>query len=381
LKIIHRYVLRETLPLFGLCLAVFTFILLINKVLGLLDLVLNKGVPAGEALMLYLNIIPIFLSMTVPMAVLVSVLLALGRLGTDLEITALKGNGVHIIHVVAPLVGFGVLATVLMLFFNDRILPASNYSFKQRTFRIVQQKANVAIKERVFIDAFQGYEFYIDQQDSNGTLEGLRIFSKPSPESSWWSTAAKTGHLKTDPKTMEVSLILQDGYNTFLSPGQPEGFNRIFFKRQTLRLTLGNQLAQMGEIQKDYLDMDLAELRRATALTAPSDGERLRRLKSEYQKRLSLPFACLAVTWFGAPLGLMFRRRGFIAFTFGIGMIFVYYLIFVLGEVSSLKGSLHPAVGLWMANAAFLIVGWFLYRLASQERQAFRFDRPGKGAR
>jgi lipopolysaccharide export LptBFGC system permease protein LptF len=68
------------------------------------------------------------------------------------------------------------------------------------------------------------------------------------------------------------------------------------------------------------------------------------------------------------------------AFTIGLLLIFVYYLIFVLGEVASLKGTLSPLTGLWMANASFLVLGWGLYRVASQERQAFALPtRPRKG--
>jgi lipopolysaccharide export LptBFGC system permease protein LptF len=155
----------------------------------------------------------------------------------------------------------------------------------------------------------------------------------------------------------------------------------MYFKSQVLNLGLENQLGQMGEVQKDYNEMDLLELRAALHQCAPSDTSRKLLLRSEFQKRLSLPFACLAVTWFAAPLGLLFRRRGFIAFTFGILMIFAYYLIFIICEVSSLKGLLLPEAGLWVANIVFLALGWLLYRLAVHERQAFAFlkkKKPGE---
>jgi lipopolysaccharide export LptBFGC system permease protein LptF len=147
----------------------------------------------------------------------------------------------------------------------------------------------------------------------------------------------------------------------------------MYFKTQILRLGLENPLGQMGEVQKDYNEMNLVELRTAIRQCPASDPSRALLLRSEFQKRLSLPFACLAVTWFAAPLGLLFRRRGFIAFTFGILMIFAYYLIFIICEVSSLKGQILPETGLWVANIVFLALGWVLFRLAVHERQAFTF--------
>ncbi len=370
MKIIHRYVLQETIPLFGLCLGVFTFLFMVNKIFTWLDLILNKGVPFWEALALYLNLIPFFMALTVPMAVMVSILLALGRLGSDLEVTALKSGGVHMGHLLTPVMIFGLAITLFMLFFNDRVLPSANYSFKQRYFKIVQQKANVAIRERVFIDTFAGYQFYIDRQKPDGELENVKIFSVPAPRSSLWTTAARTGRVTTDPESLQVSLLLNDGVINFIQPGKPDFFNRVYFKRQILRLNLENQLSRLENVSKDYMEMDLGELKKATR-AASDDPVRTRRLRSEFQKRLALPFACLAVSWFAAPLGLMFRRRGFMAFTIGILLVFIYYLLFVLGEVASLKGTLAPVTGLWMANAAFLVLGWFLYRVASQERQAF----------
>jgi len=378
LKIIHRYILLETLPLFGLCLTAFTFLFMMNKMFSWLDLILNKGVPFWEALLLYLNTIPLFMVLTVPMAVLVAVLLSLGRLGSDLEVTALKSNGIHVGHLVGPLLLFGLAATLFMVFFNNSILPASNFSLKKRYFHIVQQKANVAIKERVFIDAFAGYQFYIDSQTSDGTLQDVKIFSRPNAQSTLWTTVAKRGRIVTDPKTFEVTLRLYDGFQSFLSPKQPEIYNRMYFKSQVLNLGLENQLGQMSEVQKDYNEMNLLELRTALHQCAPADTGRKLLLRSEFQKRLSLPFACLAVTWFAAPLGLLFRRRGFIAFTFGILMIFAYYLIFIICEVSSLKGLLLPEAGLWVANIVFLALGWLLYRLAVHERQAFVFFKKKK---
>lgn len=380
MKIIHRYILLETLPLFGLCLAAFTFLFMMNKMFSWLDLILNKGVPFWEALLLYLNTIPLFMVLTVPMAVLVAVLLAIGRLGSDLEVTALKSNGVHVGHLVGPLLVFGLLATLVMLYFNDRVLPASNYSLKKRYFHIIQQKANVAIKERIFIDAFAGYQFYIDSQRPDGLLQDVKIFSRPTTQSTLWTTVAKSGRIVTDPKTFEVSLRLYDGFQSFLSPKQPDTYNRMYFDTQVLRLGLENPLAQMEEVQKDYNEMTLSELRGAFHACPASDVGRRLLLRSEFQKRLSLPFACLAVTWFAAPLGLLFRRRGFVAFTFGIVMIFAYYLVFIICEVSSLKGRIPPEAGLWIANAVFLVLGAGLYRLAVHERAAFAFlRRSGKG--
>ena len=96
LSIIDRYILRETLRMVFLCLLVFTFILMINPIMGVVQELLTKGVGGWTIAQLMLTLVPQALGVTIPMAVLIGLLMGLGRLSGDRETVALQACGISI---------------------------------------------------------------------------------------------------------------------------------------------------------------------------------------------------------------------------------------------------------------------------------------------
>ena len=85
-RIIDRYVIREIIPPFLLALLVFTFILIIPFIIDLAEQMIAKGVPAGTILQLTVTLLPQALALTIPMALLIGLLVGLGRLSADREV-------------------------------------------------------------------------------------------------------------------------------------------------------------------------------------------------------------------------------------------------------------------------------------------------------
>ena len=110
-KIVHRYVFREIVVPFLFGLSVFTFILLIARLLKLIELVVTRGVPVLNILQLLSYIMPAFLEVTVPMAMLLAILIAFGRLSADSEMVALRSSGLSLYQLIAPVAIFALLAT------------------------------------------------------------------------------------------------------------------------------------------------------------------------------------------------------------------------------------------------------------------------------
>src|SRR4030066_576789 len=80
IKTTYLYILKEILPIFLIGMMVFTIILLMDKILKLIELIVNRGVSLSDILMLLLYLSPSFLIFTIPMSVLLGTLLAFGRL-------------------------------------------------------------------------------------------------------------------------------------------------------------------------------------------------------------------------------------------------------------------------------------------------------------
>ncbi len=359
----------EMLPAFLLGVTMLTLLFLMNRASFLLDLILNKNVPLWDTFLLFTTMMPFILSVTIPMTMMVATLLAFGRLSSDMEVTAFKSGGVHMFRLIAPVLVLGLSMTTVMLLFNDRILPMANFTFKKIHFKMLKDQASIAIKEKVFINTFEGQQFYIDRKDSDGQFAGVKVFDRWSPQTSIQTTLAKTGNLETNQDSFQVFFHLRDGVMTWDNKNY-NTYNRLYFSHYAIRLKLENQLAQMTDIKKGFEEMNLSELSQEMAAT--SDPIRKNSLSNEFQKRLSLPFACLVLTWFSAPLGLWIRSKGFISFVLGLAMIFIYYLLFNLGQVLSERGSVSPILGLWWANGLLALAGGLIYYLVISENSSFR---------
>src|SRR6185369_2236902 len=147
-----------------------------------------------------------------------------------------------------------------MLFFNDKVLPSANYAFKKTHYRILQNQADVAVHERVFIDRFEGYQFFIDRRDPGGEFSDITVFNRFSPKAPLQTTLAKTGRLTMDKEGLQMFFHLRDGVVTWNNVNF-RTYNRLYFDRYVIRLNLEAQLANMSDVKKDFEEMSLRELR------------------------------------------------------------------------------------------------------------------------
>ncbi|MFQ6112026.1 MAG: LptF/LptG family permease, partial [Nitrospinota bacterium] len=163
LKIIHRSILQELLEYFLLALFLFTFVLFLNKILHLTELIINKGVPLRTVAHLLALITPSFLIITIPMALLVACIMVFSRLSSDSEIVSLRASGVSFYNLLLPvaLLSFGswALSSSIMLY----ALPWTHQGLQTMKYELIRsQAAGFEVKERVFNDSFEGLVLYVN---------------------------------------------------------------------------------------------------------------------------------------------------------------------------------------------------------------------------
>lgn len=113
MKLVDRYLLRELVPPFLIGVLTFTFLLLMSQILRLMELIVNKGVPAGTILNLLLYLLPSILVLTVPMSVFLASVVTFGRLSAENELTALKTGGFSLARLCLPVAIFSLAAWAL----------------------------------------------------------------------------------------------------------------------------------------------------------------------------------------------------------------------------------------------------------------------------
>jgi lipopolysaccharide export system permease protein len=375
---VHRYLLRELALPFGMALALISFLLLMNKVLTLVDLVLKHGVPLATVAELVVYVMPATFAITVPMSLLVAVLLALGRLSSDLELVALRAGGVSLARLYPPLLALGLTASLGMLAFNETLLPRANESYKVLFYDVLRQRSDVALQEKTWIRDFEGLILYMDSRDpKTHELDGLTILKPEQGNQPLQWIRAKRGRLVSDPGGYRLYLDLYDGSLQTLSGPRGEDLTTLDFDSSRMDLDIGGALSQIQGQDRQPQEMSMREIWKALDGMAPQDGRRPHFL-TEFHKKASIPFACLFFLLCGLPLGTLTRRGGrMLGFVLAIGLIFVYYLALSLGQTYGDAGRLPPLLAMWLPNlvmgALALAAGW----TAFLERGVFAFGRGG----
>ncbi|MEI7904775.1 MAG: LptF/LptG family permease [Candidatus Firestonebacteria bacterium] len=366
----HRYIIKEiTAPLL-LGFLVFTLIFLIDKTRELSELIVRYGVGLGPAAQLFLYILPAYIAITVPMGILFAVLFAFGRFNSDNEITAMKTNGVHIKEIILPVLILGLLLSISLIGFNDIVLPKSNYAFKTLYFKIVEKRAAVALQEKVFINDFDGFIFYVDEKSRDGKLKNITVYVLERQNSPTYTITAPEGLLSSDQGQRRVILKLINGSVHQINKENPLQYNLIRFDTYDLDLDINSILARTPE-SKGLRDMTFGEL--STEISKyikngiNSNGARI-----EFHKKIAIPFACLAFTLTGIALGISVRIKGSgWSMIISLALIVIYYFILVVGEVLAGKGALSPWLGMWLPNIIIGSIGAALLYLAMREKIKF----------
>jgi lipopolysaccharide export system permease protein len=309
MAILDRYVWKELWFPFFLGMFVSTFLLLLDKIFDLTDLIINKGVPVPLVLLLLAYILPAFLVLTIPIGFLLAILVAFGRLSADMEIVAFKASGVSPLRLLRPVVLFALATAVVTGWLMFEAVPRANYAFKSLIFDILRTQAAVGIKERLFNDTFGNFVIYVEEVALDQVaLRNVFVADERNPDELRVVTA-REGRLISDEVNRRITLRLMNGTVHETAPRSLEKYRQVAFREYDLRLTFENPLVRAGEAPKGDREMTIAELQE-NALQAARAGGNAGPFWVEIHKKYAIPAACLVFAVVGVPLGIRTHRGG-----------------------------------------------------------------------
>ncbi len=368
MKILDRYVWKELVTPFLLGLTVFTFLLLLDRIFDLIDLIINKGVPVHLVVLLLVYISPAILVLTIPIGFLLAILVAFGRLSADMEIVALKACGVSALRLLRPVVLFGLATTALTGYLMIEAVPRANYAFKSLVFDILRNQASVGIKERVFNDTFGNFVIYVDEiAPDQVRLRNVFVSDERKPEEQRLITAHE-GRLLSDDVNRRVTLRLLDGAIHETTPQALQKYRQVRFRLYDITLVLENSLLQQSDAPKGDREMTLPELQEAISQAETLRGN-ANPYRVEWHKKFAIPAACLVFSVLGVPLGIRAHRGGrWGAFVALLPIVLFYYVALTIGENLGDAGRVPPWVAMWAPNAVVTAVALYLLRANLRER-------------
>ncbi|ACH40400.1 lipopolysaccharide ABC transporter, membrane protein LptF [Citrifermentans bemidjiense Bem] len=361
-KTLYAYIFKEIPTPFLVGMVTFTFVLLMGRFLKLAEMVVEKGIPFSDVVRMVAYLLPPFWLFTIPMALLLAMLLAFGRLSGDSEITAMKSCGISLYGLLPPPMLFAACATLACLWVTVYAVPWGNSGFKKLMVEIAQSSAGIAIKEKIFNNAFPGMVVYTQSLDTKAqTMGGVIVHDERDPRTPT-TIFASTGALVSDPKSNSMEFQLRNG--SIHRAEEQGGYRMVQFQEYNLRVALADG---SNKATRKVSEMTLDEL------LHPPKGTQQKEIISrdlEYHSRLALPFSCFVFTLLAIPLGIQNRRSGKAAgFSLSIGVILLYYVTLSAFDTLGERGTLPPLLAGWSPNLIFLLAGAYLFKKTSDEER------------
>jgi lipopolysaccharide export system permease protein len=365
-KIISRYIFKEIAVPFLLILFVLTFVLLMGKILQIMDLMVNKGISIYAIARLIVYLLPSFMLFTMPIALLIAILIALGRLSADNEITALKASGISLIQIYHPVAIASIITFIFTIIIGYFLVPQSNFATKSLLFEIAKQNASIGIKEKVFYADFKGIILYAEKIPLDGDYMEDVFVSDNRIANQATTIIAKKAFLVSDPKSMTVKLSLENGSIHTVSPDF-KNYRKVDFQSYDIKLDISSALSLLTEESKSSTEMTMSELLNRMKKPGLNDAV-VRELAIEVHKKFSIPLSCIFFALLALPLGIRSHRavksRGFAV---GIIVVSLYYLLRIGGEALVETGRLTPEIGVWTPNLIFGLLGIYLFYVTYNE--------------
>ena len=360
MRTLDRYVLREILPPFVLALLIFTFLLVLPPVMNYLENLLAKGVTWSTAARILWTLVPQALGLTIPMAVLVGILIGLGRMSADRESVALLACGVSPYRMLRPIGLFAVLATLATGYVMIVAIPDANQTFREITFSVVSQKVETDIRPRIFFQDFPGWILYPGAEPDPGQTGWKRVMVAETSKAGETNVFfAEKGRLVVDRTKRTVDLVLQNGtsYRTSRPGGEARDTDISSFPGEQVLGLNPDQVIPKISVQKGVNEKTIAELR-ADAEEKVRNGHSKHPEVMAIQQKFSFPVACLVFGIIGVALGMTVAREGKLAgFVVGTAVIFAYYIVMFLCESLTKGHYLNMYLSRWVPNILLGVFG------------------------
>ena len=367
MRIFTRYILREVLSYAALGGLLFTFVLFMRDMSKIIELLVRDSASLTDVARIFGDMLPSTLTFTLPSAVLAGVLLGLGRLAADSEITAMRacGMGASSFVRIVSVVSFAALAVGLMntLYFA----PRGAGDLLRMEDQLKTSQAAVEIQPRVFYEDFRNYVLYVQDvpRPAAGAAVWRHVFladlTQPANPNITTAEEALVSTSRSNPQSTRVHLLSANQHQ--ISPSNPNQYELQAYDFLDLPLEPNSQDdTHISRMDTSLYAQSMRQLFRRAGATG-GDGSDARIAQIELNRRFAYPFACLVLMLIGVPLGLSSRRGGkSTGFVLTVLLVFAYYLISYTGVALAKNGRASPFTGVWAANIFFALFGLVLLR-------------------
>ena len=362
INIIDRYILRELIKIFLITVGALTTVLYLDKFLFIAENIVNRGVSILEVFLIMIYISPSYLALTVPISVLVASVATFNQFSASNEWVAMKSCHLSFMQTMRPVLIFSIFTYIVAVIIMVYALPWGNFAYKQKTYEIIKNRADINIKPNILNYDFKDLVILAKIREKKFQFREILIADTTQSKSPKIITANQAIILPNI-GSLKVRLKLTDGTIHELEDKISQ-YQTINF--DTYELTLS--LPETAQLKKEAL-IGHRELSINLLLKQIKDFEKKGlptfAAKVELSKKFAIPFTCLLFGLLGATLGIHSSRGGKSGgFAASIMVILLYYMGLIFAQNMGKSGQVEPYSSIWVPNIIiFFVIVYTSYKM------------------
>ncbi|MEX2381083.1 MAG: LptF/LptG family permease [Opitutales bacterium] len=373
MTLLQRYIFKSLMLTSFLAMGVFAFVLIVGNVLRDVVGLLADG---QLSLLMFVKLIgllvPYVVAYALPLGILTGVLLILGRLSAQNEITAMRSAGMSLFQIAAPVFFFALLGVAFTVVVNFHYAPTARDQYREDLRGAVRQNPLNFIVEKQFVRAFPGYIVYVGDKEGEN-LRDLWIWELNDERMVSKFLRAEGGSLGYDEETQSLLLTVEHGYSGFRDSNDPENLrdapSAISFESTRILLPLDQILGERTS-SKRLSYMNFREVMAERERFMPHSVEAfdvetfasLIRVQMDIQERFAMAFSILSLTLIGIPLGIRIQRKETSAsLVIALCLALAFYFTMIAVGWFEKEPDMRPDLLIWLPNLSFQALGIWLF--------------------
>ena len=361
MKLLERYIFSEIILPFLFSLIAFISIFLGSSVIPFISKAIKNGLSASDIGILIIYKVPPVVSIVLPMAVLLGVILGTSRLNNDNELIALRSMGLSFYRILLPILVFGLSISVFNFFLNEVVVPKAAYNSYIYEKKLKQTEKNIKRHVNVTeyfsggkpkrilnvqqVDGYQLKGITVAEYDEKSLVRLIRARLGEWNKSGFW--------------------ILRDGAMHSFNSEDMGQLLHMTFKEEKININLN--LDKLKDYRRTSEEMSIIELKELIEFKNKT-GEDVTRDSVDYHLKIALPFVSVLFSILGACISVRSLRnnsRG--GFGISLGVIISYYILYSLSLAFVYSINIPPILIAWFPNFVVgCITFWLLRRVAYQ---------------
>ena len=376
-----------------------------------LDELIGKGLESSLILELIIyasaNLVPIAL----PLSVLLSSMMILGKLSEKNELISIKSSGISFYQIIKPLFFVTLFISVFSFLFSNHIIPYSNLKNITLMYDVIHKKLAFNLEEGVFFSDLDGYSIKIDKKIDDITFKNITILDHNENKSVNTIYIADTAIIQNNKKEDILNIKLINGTNLsehncidkekknnclttnkfksydlnfdlssfLLNRTDGEKFNdkaktmnisELNYLRDSLKTELEKKERKLIEIQVSNPLQKKQHISLITENEIKSQTKYLNKIKVELNKKYTEALACIIMLLIGAPIGSFIKKGGFgLPVIYSIVIFLFFYIITTTGYRLVRENILDVTTGMWLPIILFLIIGLTMIYISNKENK------------